>query len=111
MAETLLPEFKLHSSNMSYNWGKDYHYIRKSDTTSVELKIGIFKSAEEAENIINEFFDFNSGRPNPSPYKGNSVGNKFWYSEDNYTLTLIFIRKNGIFIIWASQKYPYLIEN
>jgi hypothetical protein len=113
MAKMHIPDFYLYNKYLRGITGTEYSFVRYSDSADISITIGLYKSAEIAENIANNFFNNISAGFNEGPHQGVSIGDKFWWfggsglDYDNL-MGIVFIRKNALFIMGCYYNYGEL---
>ena len=109
MANIHLPDFYLHDKRFRDLLGNKYYFVRESDNVDVSITIGLYKSAEIAENNAINFFKYVSMAYIEGPPQGVSIGDKYWYSgfglDFNNVTGIVFIRKNALFIMSCDNNY------
>src|SRR4030042_325316 len=107
MAAVHLPGFYLKDRDLRDYLGREYFYMRESDTTGLRITVGLFKSAVIAENVAMQYLNSVSVMFWEGTQVELSVGDKCWYSGEDleHTRCIAFIRKNAFFIIGNYYNY------
>ena len=113
MAHRHLPYFNLLRERSKYVYGREYVFVRESDSANIFITIGLHQSEKDAENIANNYFSEISMVMKEGPHQGVTIGDKYWWLapfQDSSILTdIVFIRKNALFIM-SSHSYEELKE-
>ncbi len=111
MGHLYISEFELRRSWPKFNEGREYNFIKENTSESLYIRVGLFKSREDAEEIANEICREISVYLNEGPHQGTYVGDNFWWfdtADTNSLTNLIFTRKNALFIMGAHGGYKEL---
>jgi hypothetical protein len=111
MAQLYLSDFDL-LRKRSDSLETEYVFKRESDSVDVFITIGLYPSAEDAENAANEDFSYMAIIMEEGPHQGVLIGDKYWwwtpFQNSNIILNIVFIRENALFIMSCSHSYGEL---
>lgn len=86
----------------------EYVLTRNEDSVDVFIAIGLYPSADNAENSVLEDFSYMAIKMEEGASQKIIIGDKYWWwspnSDFNNVTNLIFIRENAVFII-SSHNY------
>jgi hypothetical protein len=106
MAQKHLPDFELIYQRQNWIF-YEYLFKRPNDNVEIILRINICNSKADADSIVNVYFSDISAYYSEGPFKGESVGEKFWWStftSTEYPSSIAFIRDNLVFVL---NEYGY----
>jgi hypothetical protein len=111
MAHRHLSGFSLARKSSRGILGTEYVFKRESDSVNIFITIGLYQSAEDAENVASDYFNDISMRMEKGPIPGESIGDKLWWwaprSDPKNVTNIVFIRYNVLFLM-SSHKYKEL---
>jgi hypothetical protein len=97
-----LPNFILVRERLRDSLKIEYVFKRESDSINVFITVGLHSSAENAENIANNYINSISILMKAGTHNGVSIGDKMWWwpdADSNSLTNIVFIRKNALFIM------------
>lgn len=103
MAHRHLSGFSLARKRSMGILGTEYVFKRESDSVYIFITMGLHQSAEDAENVVSDYFNDISMCMKKGPIPGESIGDKLWWwapLPDSKNITnIVFIRYNVLFLM------------
>jgi len=111
MAHRNLLNFNLQRERSVDSVRTEYVFKRERDSVIVFITIGLYKSAEDAENFAINYLNSISAYMEEGPHQGVLIGDKFWWrptrADSNSLTNIVFLRKNALFSM-SSHSYKDL---
>jgi hypothetical protein len=103
MVKLHLPNFNLIRQRAKGDLGTEYVFFNINDSANIFIRVGLHKTANNAENFVLDYLDEISMGMNNSPILEEPIGDTFWWFAPNadpiVVTNIIFTRKNAHFEI------------